>query len=139
MRQVECNIDDMNPEWYDFIFQKLFEVGASDVFLTPIIMKKSRPANQLTVLCVQKLLPEIKETIFNHTTSIGLREYPVKKSVLARNEREIETDLGPVRIKSSFFRGEEIHIKPEFEDLRKLASLHGLSIKEVEKIILKNL
>jgi len=136
---VECNIDDMNPEWYDFIFQKLFEVGASDVFLTPIIMKKSRPANQLSVLCVQKLLPEIKETIFNHTTSIGLREYPVKKSVLARNEREIETDLGLVRIKSTFFRGKEIHIKPEFEDLRKLATLHGMSIKEVEKIILKNL
>jgi uncharacterized protein (DUF111 family) len=128
----------MNPEWYDYLFQKLFDAGASDVFLTPLIMKKSRPANRLSVLCRTELLPEIKSIIFKESTTIGLREYPVTKTVLEREEKEIETELGKVRIKSSYFHGREIHIKAEFEDLRKLAVLHGLSLNEVEKIINKN-
>ena len=135
---VECTIDDMNPEWYEFLIQKLFDAGAGDVFLTPVIMKKSRPANKLSVLCSRRLLPEIKATIFNHSTSIGLREYSVAKTVLQREEKEIETELGKVRVKISFYDGKEIHAKPEFEDLRRLASLHGLTLNEVEKIIAKN-
>ena len=136
---VECNIDDMNPEWFDYLFQKLFEAGASDVFLTPVIMKKSRPANTLSVLCNRELLPELKSIIFKESTSIGLREYPVTKTILERTEKEIETELGKVRIKSSYFHGREIHAKPEFEDLRKLAKIHGLSLCEVEKVVQKNL
>ena len=132
---VECNIDDMNPEWYDYLFQKLFEIGADDVFLTPVIMKKSRPANRLSVLCKKSTLSEVKEIIFNHSTSIGLVEYALTKTVLERQEKEIETELGKVRIKSSFFEGREIHAKPEFEDLRKLAMNHGISLNEAEKII----
>ena len=135
---VECNIDDMNPEWYDFLFQKLFEAGAGDVFLTPVIMKKSRPANRLSVLCNTLILSEIKEIIFSHSTSIGLVEYRLTKTVLKRNEKVIETELGKVRFKSSFLEGKEIHTKPEFEDLRQLAILHGLTLNEVEKIITKN-
>ena len=72
---VECNIDDMNPEWYDHLFRKLFEAGASDVFLTPIIMKKLRPANTLSVLCNSRIKSEIKAIIFRNSTTIGLREY----------------------------------------------------------------
>ena len=134
---LECNIDDMNPEWYDHLFGKLFEAGASDVFLTPIIMKKSRPANMLSVLCSQKVAPEMKSIIFNNSTTIGLREYPVTKTVLDRQEKEIETELGKVRVKCSYFQGKEIRFKPEFEDLKKLAAQHGLSLNEVEKIINK--
>ena len=135
---VECNIDDMNPEWYDFLFQKLFDAGAGDVFLTPVIMKKSRPANRLSVLCTTLILPEIKEIIFNHSTSIGLVEYKLTKTVLEREEKKIETELGTVRFKSSFLEGKEIRTKPEYEDLRKLAILHGLTLNEVEKLITKN-
>jgi len=135
---LECNIDDMNPEWYDHLFGKLFEAGASDVFLTPIIMKKSRPANMLSVLCSKNIAPEMKSIIFNNSTTIGLREYPVTKTVLERQEKEIETELGKVRVKCSSFQGKEIRFKPEFEDLKKLANLHGLSLNEVEKIINKN-
>lgn len=134
---LECNIDDMNPEWYDHLFGKLFDAGASDVFLTPIIMKKSRPANMLSVLCPGKIVPEIKSIIFNNSTTIGLREYPVTKTVLDRQEKEIETELGKVRVKCSYFQGKEIRFKPEFEDLKKLADQHGLSLNEVEKIISK--
>lgn len=134
---LECNIDDMNPEWYDHLFGKLFEAGASDVFLTPIIMKKSRPANMLSVLCSKNSAPEMKSIIFNNSTTIGLREYQVTKTVLKRQEKEIETELGKVRVKCSYFQGKEIRFKPEFEDLKKLASQHGLSLNEVEKIINK--
>lgn len=134
---LECNIDDMNPEWYDHLFGKLFDAGASDVFLTPIIMKKSRPANRLSVLCSKNLAPEMKSIIFNNSTTIGIREYPVTKTVLDRQEKEIETELGKVRVKCSYFQGKEIRFKPEFEDLKKLASEHGLSLNEVEKIINK--
>jgi hypothetical protein len=135
---LECNIDDMNPEWYDHLFGKLFDAGASDVFLTPIIMKKSRPANMLSVLCSKNSAPEMKAIIFSNSTTIGLREYPVTKTILDREEKEIETDLGTVRVKYSSFQGKEIRFKPEFEDLKKLAIQHGLSLNEVERIINKN-
>lgn len=135
---LECNIDDMNPEWYDHLFGKLFDAGASDVFLTPIIMKKSRPANVLSVLCSKHIAPEMKAIIFNNSTTIGLREYSVTKTILDRQEKEIETELGKVRVKCSYFQGKEIRFKPEFEDLKKLATEHGLSLNEVEKIIAKS-
>ena len=134
---VECNIDDMNPEWYDHLFRKLVDAGASDVFLTPIIMKKSRPANMLSVLCSRMIIPEIKTIIFNNSTTIGLREYAVTKTVLERQEKEIKTELGNIRVKYSYFQGKEIRFKPEFDELTKLANQHGLSLNEVEKIITK--
>ena len=135
---VECNIDDMNPEWYDHLFRKLLEAGASDVFLTPIIMKKLRPANTLSVLCNNKIKPEIKAIIFRNSTTIGLREYAVTKTVLERQVKEIETELGKVAVKYSFFEGKEIRFKPESDELARLAVQHGLSLNEVEKIVNKN-
>ena len=135
---VECNIDDMNPEWYEHLMKKLFDAGASDVFLTPIIMKKSRPANTLSVLCTNKILTEIKDIIFHNSTTIGLREYPVTKTVLQRQEKEIDTELGKVKVKSSFYQGKEIRFKPESNEIIRLANKHGLSLNEVEKIISKN-
>lgn len=136
---LECNIDDMNPEWYEQLFSKLFEAGASDVFLTPIIMKKSRPANMLSVLCNPTIASEIKSIIFRNSTSIGVREYAVRKTALSRQIKEIETELGTVRVKCSSFQGKEIRCKPEFDDVKKLANEHGLSLNEVEKIIGKSL
>jgi len=135
---VECNIDDMNPEWYDHLFRKLFEAGASDVFLTPIIMKKSRPANTLSVLCSNTFLPEIKSVIFNNSTTIGLREYAVTKTVLERREEEVDTELGKVKVKVSYFQGREIRFKPESNEIIRLANEHGLSMNEIEQIIAKN-
>ena len=135
---VECNIDDMNPEWYDYLFGKLFDAGASDVFLTPILMKKSRLANTLSVLCNNQILSNIKSVIFHHTTTIGIREYKVAKTVLERREKEIETALGKVKVKCSYFEGKQIRIKPESAEVIRLAKEHGLSLAEVEKLIEKN-
>ena len=136
---LECNIDDMNPEWYEQLFQKLFESGASDVFITPIVMKKSRPANKLSVLCHKDLSSRLKAIIFHNSTTIGIREYSVSKTVLEREERIIKTEFGDIRVKYSHFHGKEIRCKPEMEDCKKIAEQHRLSLNEVEKIINKEL
>ena len=136
---LECNIDDMNPEWYELLFSKLFDAGASDVFLTPIVMKKSRPANMLSVLCMPDKTDLLKDILFNNSTTIGVREYPVAKTILKREEKEIETELGIVRAKYSYYKGELVRVKPELDDLTNLANKHVLSLAEVEKRIEKDL
>ena len=136
---LECNIDDMNPEWYDHLFNKLFEAGASDVFLTPIIMKKSRPANMLSILCNEKIVQEVKAIVFRNSTTIGIREYLVTKTILERQTQEIETELGKISVKYSYFDGKKIRFKPEIDDLTRLAAQNGLSLNEVERVISKNL
>lgn len=136
---LECNIDDMNPERYGYLLDLLFEAGASDAWLTPLIMKKSRPATQLSVLCPENRGMDMKQIIFENTTSIGLREYTVQKSMLRREERNVETEIGTVRVKESFYNGKRVHAKPEFEDCKKLAGQHNISISEVEKVVAKHL
>jgi len=81
----------------------------------------------------------MKEIIFSNSTSIGIREYKVEKSMLRREESMIETIYGPVRIKQSFFNGKIVHSKPEFEDCKKLAEKYQTSISEIEKEITKTL
>jgi uncharacterized protein (DUF111 family) len=136
---LECNIDDMNPERYEFIMEQLFEAGAADAWLTPIIMKKSRPANQISVLCSSEKVNTIKRIIFNHSTSIGLREYPVKKSVLPREEKAVQTKFGPVTVKQSLLEGKIVRSKPEYEQCKSIAKLHNISIEEVEREVIRNL
>ena len=134
---LECNIDDMSPERYSYLLDLLFEAGASDAWLTPVIMKKSRPATQLAVLCPSELSVRMKTIIFENTTSIGLREYSIQKSMLRREEQVVETDLGTVRVKESYFNGKRVNVKPEFEDCKKLAIQHNISITDVEKAVSK--
>lgn len=136
---LECNIDDMSPERYSYLLDLLFEAGASDAWLTPVIMKKSRPATQLAVLCPSELSVRMKTIVFENTTSIGLREYSIQKSMLRREERVVETDLGTVRVKESYFNGKRVNVKPEFEDCKKLANQHNISITEVEKAVAKRI
>ena len=128
---LECNIDDMNPELYDYVFEKLFEKGAMDVFVTPIIMKKSRPANKLSVLCAIDKKDMMKEFIFTNTTTFGIREIAVHKTDLVRDFESVETKYGTVRIKNAYLHNTKISSKPEYEDCKKLAMEHGVSIKEI--------
>lgn len=136
---LESNIDDMNPEHYDFILEQLFEAGASDAWLVPMIMKKSRPAVVLSVLCQPALVDVLKTILFTHSTSLGIRESQLKKHMLQRSEITVETDLGPVRVKQSYFNGKLVRSKPEAEDCKKLAREHGLRVVEVERLVLKKL
>lgn len=128
---VEANIDDMNPEIYGTVFEKLFEAGAVDVFLTPIIMKKGRPANILTALTTETSLDKIVETYFKETTSIGLRINYGEKRFLPREKVEIETPWGPVLGKVGKLNGEIINLALEYEDCRRLSSEAGIPVKAV--------
>lgn len=136
---LECNIDDMNPERYDFILEQLFIAGASDAWLVPAIMKKSRPAIQLNVLCTPEKVQKMKHIIFTHSTTIGLREYSIKKSMLTRTEQMVATKFGDVRVKQSVFEGKVVRSKPEYDDCRAIALQEKISIEEVEREVLKNL
>jgi len=136
---LECNIDDMNPEWYTHVQALLFEAGAADVFMTPIVMKKSRPASMLSVLCPVNGAEKMREIILTETSTIGLREYRVSKHVLRREIKKVKTSYGEVEVKCSYYRGRLVNEKPEFEQCRKLAIEHNLTLEEVQKEVYKNL
>lgn len=133
----ECNIDDMNPEMLEYIMDKLFEAGADDVFITPIIMKKSRNGSKLSVLCHDSKKEIISEIMIKETSTFGFRTYPVDKTELDRDFIELETKYGMVKIKRAFYKGEVIKQKPEYEDCAKLAAANNIPIKEVYKEIEK--
>jgi uncharacterized protein (DUF111 family) len=133
---IECNIDDMNPELYEAVMDDLFKNGAYDVFLTPIIMKKSRPAVTLSVLCDAARQEKICDIIWRQTTTFGLRISKVAKRKLKRNDSEIKTKYGNVSIKRGYLYGKRIKAKPEYEDCRRLAKEKGVSVKEIYDSVL---
>jgi uncharacterized protein (DUF111 family) len=133
---LECNIDDMNPEHYDFLLEKLFAAGASDAWLVPIIMKKSRPAHTLSVLCHSSHSAALKDVIFLHSASIGIRETRLRKSMLRREETVVQTSFGDVRVKQSYYRGKLVRSKPEFDDCSRLATENGVAVSEIEKAVI---
>jgi uncharacterized protein (TIGR00299 family) protein len=136
---LECNMDDMNPEWYTHVTEMLFEAGAADVFMTPIVMKKSRPAHMLSVLCIPETAGQMKEILFRESSSIGLREHAVKKSMLRREIIKVKTKYGELEVKRSFFGESVVNEKPEFEQCRLLAKEHGVSLEEIRKEVYKQL
>lgn len=133
---LECNIDDMTPEKYEFLLEELFELGASDAWLTPIIMKKSRPATMVSVLCSNNKIERLKAVLFNHTTTLGIRELAIKKNMLARDEAEIETKYGKVKLKRCFYKGKLLRFKPEYDDCKSLAKSNNVPISEIENEVL---
>lgn len=128
---AECNIDDMNPELYGYIMDRLFETGADDVYITPIQMKKSRPANKLSVLCHPDKLDEVIREMLSHTTSLGLRTYPVNKILLDREFSKVRTKYGEVTIKQAIYEGKKLKSKPEYEDCVRLAREHNIPVQKI--------
>ena len=128
---IECNIDDMNPEFFENISDRLFNAGASDVFISNIIMKKGRPGNVLNVICETGHAEIMKEIIFTESTSVGIRTFPFKKDTLLRKFETLKTVYGKVTVKRSFYKGKEVSYKPEYEECRKIASEKGIPVKEV--------
>ncbi len=128
---LEVNIDDMNPEMYGYIEEKLFEAGALDVYKTPIIMKKGRPAIKLSVLINSAIEPAILVILFTETTSIGLRKYPVEKIMLQRDFYTLNTKYGDVSIKRSFYNGKAVQQKAEYQECAKLAKENKVPISQI--------
>lgn len=128
---VECNIDDMNPEQYELVMDKLFGAGADDVFFTHLIMKKGRPAVKISVLCHGDNLETMKDILFTETTTLGLRHYPVEKDMLERTIRKYKTPLGTVRVKEARYRNMLVRRKPEWEDCKTIASGKDIPVQQV--------
>ncbi len=128
---IECNIDDMIPEIYDSVMDELFEKGARDVFLTPIIMKKSRPAVKISIICEEADRRGIEEVLWLRTTTFGLRAYRISKAMLKRDFKTVKTKFGEVRLKTAYYQGKKIKAKPEYEDCKRLARENGVSLREI--------
>ena len=128
--ELSCNVDDMSGEAIGFAMDRLFEVGALDVYTVPIGMKKSRPAVMIHVMCRESDKEAILETIFKHTTTIGIRENILRRYTLTRRTETEETVYGPVRCKISAGYGTQ-HKKYEYDDLARIAKENDLSIETV--------
>lgn len=129
---LETNIDDMNPQFYELVMSKLFDIGAVDVWLTPIIMKKNRPAHTLSVLLNSDLLDSVASCIMQETTSIGVRYYPVERRIAERRLQKIELfDNEQITVKYSYLNGELVNVMPEYEDCKRISNSSGKSLKYV--------
>ncbi len=132
---LETNIDDMNPEIYGYIEEKLFEAGALDVFKTSISMKKGRPGVKLSVLVDEQSEKIVLDIIFEETTSIGVRKYEVEKIMLNREFSKVETEYGNITVKKSYYKGKLVKYKPEYEECKTIAKEKNVSIDKVYKAV----
>ncbi len=132
---IEANIDDMNPQIYEYAMEELFKGGALDVYLTQVLMKKGRPGIKLSVICDEMKRGELIKIILKETTTIGLRFYEVKRRVLHREIRLLETEFGSVRMKFSKLGDEILKVTPEYEDCKRIAKKNNIPLIEmIEKI-----
>ncbi|MBR4905085.1 MAG: nickel pincer cofactor biosynthesis protein LarC [Selenomonadaceae bacterium] len=130
--KLEANIDDMNPQIYGWLYERLFTAGALDVWTTPVYMKKNRPAQMLSVLVDKEHKELCIKIIFEETTTIGLRVIDIARRVEAvRKMAKVETRFGEVQCKVSAYDGKIVSITPEYEDCRRLAEQNSVPLKAV--------
>ncbi|MBI5968444.1 MAG: nickel pincer cofactor biosynthesis protein LarC [Deltaproteobacteria bacterium] len=130
---LEANIDDMNPEFYDYLMDRLFGLGALDVSLSPLLMKKNRPGTLLRVIAEEHQADALSELILRESTTLGVRRYIVGRKKLAREIQEVETKYGRVRVKISG----ELRFQPEYDDCKRIALEKGVPIQEVYQEAMK--
>jgi pyridinium-3,5-bisthiocarboxylic acid mononucleotide nickel chelatase len=130
---IESSIDDMNPQFFEPLLDRLFAAGALDAYLTPLLMKKSRPASLLTVLAEPERAELLVRLILAHTTTFGVRTHCASRWKRRRDFLTVQTPFGDVRIKRGW-EGKRIAIlSPEFEDCRRLAEVAGVSVQAVHE------
>jgi hypothetical protein len=128
---LETNVDDLDPRLWPGVLSALLDAGASDAWLTPILMKKGRPAHTLSVLCPPGASPAVRRLVFRETSSLGLRETAVAKQALERHERSVDVDGHPVRVKLGLLDGEVVNAMPEWDDVAAAARALGRPAKQV--------
>ena len=128
---VETNLDDISGELIGYATTRLWEAGALDVYLTPIQMKKNRPAVKLTVLCRASQLEALEAILFGETTTLGVRRWPVSRQVLVRQPHRVQTEWGPVEGKVGWLADKSPRFTPEFESCRAMAVMHRLPLRTV--------
>ena len=130
--KIEANIDDMSPESYEPVMQALFDAGAVDVYLTPIIMKKSRPAHTLTAICDAANREAVCISLFNHSSTIGLRVLPFDKHMLPREMRQVKTRYGEVQVKCVTQPDGRVRWKSEHDAVTRIATEQGKDYLQVK-------
>ncbi len=131
VKVIETNIDDMNPQFYESIMERLFHEGALDVYFTPIQMKKNRPAVKISVITEEQNVERINAILLKETTTLGVRIFDVERETLERETKEVNTKWGKVRVKVGLLNGKAVNFSPEYEDCKKISSDFGVPIKEV--------
>lgn len=129
--QFETNVDDMDTRLWPTVIDRLLEVGADDAWVTPIVMKKGRPAFKLGVLCDADIAEVVQSVIFRETTTIGVRQWPVEKHALARTEQEILVEGQRIRVKSATAAAAVVNRSVEWDDVQLAATELGLTAKQV--------
>jgi uncharacterized protein (TIGR00299 family) protein len=129
--QMETTVDDMSPQLYEPLLERLLEAGALDVFLTPVIMKRSRPGVVLTALCEPSRVADLSRLLFEESPTIGVRWTAYQRRRLDRELVRLATAYGPVTFKVSRLEGRVITVTPEFEEVRRIARERGLPVREV--------
>ena len=128
---IETNIDDMNPELFPYIEEKLLKAGALGVFRTAIQMKKGRGGFKLSVICDKKDIDILSNILFRETTTIGIRIHNIERKKLDRKIKKIKTKFGEAEVKLAYLKDELVNFAPEFKSCEKLAKKHSLPIKEI--------
>ena len=123
---LETNIDDMNPQVYEYLIDRLFEAGALDVYIMPAIMKKSRPACVLTVIAGPSTAEALSGIVFEETPTFGIRRYNAERRRLERKIVEVKTKYGNIKVKADFRKNGISICSPEYEDCKKIARLRRL-------------
>jgi uncharacterized protein (DUF111 family) len=134
---IECEIDDMNPQIFGVLMDRLHEAGALDVFYAAVQMKKSRPGTLLTIISRPADRERLVDLVFRETTTIGVRHTEMARDCLARETVSVETPLGAVRFKVARRDGRVLNAQPEFDDLVRLAGAHGRPVKDVQAVAAK--
>jgi uncharacterized protein (TIGR00299 family) protein len=134
---IECEIDDMNPQIFGLVMDRLYAAGALEVFYIPVQMKKNRPGTLLTVVAAPAMRSAMTDIIFRETTTIGLRHYDVERECLERTIVAVTTPMGTARVKVASRGGNLLNATPEFEDCVKLAEASNLPLKEVQALVMK--
>ena len=132
---LETNVDDLNPQIYDYLMNRLFQSGALDVFLQPVQMKKNRPGILLSVLCPPPAADELCAILFAETSTLGIRKQTVERQALQRFVQVLETPYGRARVKFARLNPKNTKFAPEYEDCRALAEQHGVPLREVYRAV----
>lgn len=137
--ELETNIDDMNPQAYDFVMARLFEAGALDVTLTPMQMKKNRPATWLRVFAPVERAADLRAIIFNETTTLGVRERIVQRYTLARETVSVETEFGTIRAKVAQRQNGTRTVTPEYDDCVRIARERGVPLETIREAVKRSI
>ena len=128
--QVETTVDDMSPQLYEPLMERLFEAGALDVYLTPVLMKKSRPGVVVTALCEPSAVGALTRACFAESTTIGVRWTTYQRHRLPREMVTLQTSLGPLTFKVARLDGRVVTVTPEFDEVRRIARDKGLAVRD---------